>query len=193
MRPALYVLATLALVAVLVVGLSQAGGSDSDDSNTASSFDVNEARARLQGAPGPLADVYAHANELLDGGGFQAGLRKLEGHPVVINKWASWCHPCRAEFPIFQQVATERGKEIAFLGLNAADKRPAAERFLAERPLPYPSYEDSGEKIASELKAPKYFPMTVFVKPNGKIEFRKAGEYKSVAELEADIDRYLGA
>src|SRR5919108_559346 len=192
MRPALYVLATLALVAVLVVGLSQAGGSDSDDSNTASSFDVNEARARLQGAPGPLADVYAHANELLDGGGFQAGLRKLEGHPVVINKWASWCHPCRAEFPIFQQVATERGREVAFLGINAEDKRPAAEQFLSERPLPYPSYEDPDEEIARELEASKYFPMTIFVDADGKTAFIKAGEYTSRAELEADIDRYLG-
>src|SRR5919108_2373366 len=191
MRPALYVLATLALVAVLVVGLSQAGGSDSDDSNTASSFDVNEARARLQGAPGPLADVYAHANELLDGGGFQAGLRKLEGHPVVINKWASWCHPCRAEFPVFQQVATDRGKQIAFMGLNAADKRPAAEKFLAERPLPYPSYEDPDERIAQDLKIPKFFPMTLMIAVNGKT-FIKSGEYTSRAQLEADIDKYLG-
>jgi hypothetical protein len=43
------------------------------------------------------------------------------------------------------------------------------------------------------LRAAKYFPMTIFVKPNGDVEFVKAGEYTSTAELEADIDRYLGA
>ena len=78
----------------------------------------------------------------------------------MVNKWASWCRPCRAEFPIFQQVATKRGKQVAFLGVNGADKRPAAEKFLAQRPLPYPSYEDPDEDIAQELKVPKFFPMT---------------------------------
>ena len=110
----------------------------------------------------------------------------------MINKWASWCGPCRAEFPIFQRVATERGKTVAFLGINGADKRPAAERFLAERPIPYPSYEDPvPEKIAQTLKAAKYFPMTVFVDARGRTAFVKAGEYRTRAELEADIDRYL--
>ena len=115
----------------------------------------------------------------------------LEGHPIVINKWASWCRPCRAEFPIFQQVATDRGKEVAFLGVNAGDKRPAAEKFLGEHPLPYPSYEDPDEDIAEELQAAKFFPMTIFVDAKGDTAFVKAGEYTSRAELEADIDKYL--
>ena len=123
--------------------------------------------------------------------GFDKQVAALEGHPIVINKWASWCRPCRAEFPIFQQVATERGKEVAFLGVNAGDKRPAAEKFLGERPLPYPSYEDPDEDIAEELKAAKFFPMTIFVDADGKTAFVKAGEYTSRAELEADIDKYL--
>ena len=119
-------------------------------------------------------------------------VKALEGHPIVINKWASWCRPCRAEFPIFQQVAAERGKEVAFLGVNAADKRPAAEKFLNERPLPYPSFEDPDEDIARELDAAKFFPMTIFVDAKGDTAFVKAGEYTSRAELEADIDKYLG-
>jgi thiol-disulfide isomerase/thioredoxin len=124
--------------------------------------------------------------------GFDKRVEQLKGHPIVINKWASWCRPCRAEFPIFQQVATARGKEVAFLGVNAADKRPAAEKFLGERPLPYPSYEDPDEDIARKLEAAKFFPMTIFVDEKGDTAFVKAGEYTSAAELEADIDKYLG-
>ncbi len=189
MRRVLIVTAAIALVAVIVSGLTQAGG-ESEPGQQPRAFDLQAATARLGAAHRGL---YEDANRLLEGDAFEARLRDLEGTPVVINKWASWCGPCRSEFPIFQRVATDRGRDIAFLGLNAGDARPAAEGFLAERPLPYPSYEDEEEDIAQELRAARYFPMTVFVEPSGDIAFVKAGEYRSEADLEADIDRYLGA
>ena len=194
MRRLLIVLASVALVAVVVIGLAQAGGGEESEPEPAA-FDLEAAQQQLEGAPAPLAALHAQSNEILEGGpaAFEKRIADLEGYPVVINKWASWCRPCRAEFPIFQQVAVERGKEIAFLGVNAEDKRPAAEQFLSERPLPYPSYEDPDEAIARELEAAKFFPMTVFVDERGETAFIKAGEYTSRAELEADIDKYLGA
>jgi cytochrome c biogenesis protein CcmG, thiol:disulfide interchange protein DsbE len=193
MRRLLLVLGSVALVAVIVIGLAQAGGSG-EEPETPEAFDLEQAKQQLAGAPAPLAALHAQSNTILEGGlrAFDKRLAALEGHPVVINKWASWCRPCRAEFPIFQQVATDRGKELAFLGVNAEDKRPAAEQFLSERPLPYPSYEDPDEEIARELEASKFFPMTIFVDAAGETAFIKAGEYTSRAELEADIDRYLG-
>ena len=190
MRRVLYILAAVALVVVVVVGLGQAGR-DEEPSSAAQAFDLDKAAQELAGAPAPLAALYKQPNVIL-ASGFDEQLAALKGQPIVINKWASWCRPCRAEFPIFQQVATKRGKEVAFLGVNAADKRPAAEKFLAERPLPYPSYEDPEEDIARKLKAAKYFPMTVFIDTKGKTAFIKPGEYTSTAELEADIDKYLG-
>jgi thiol-disulfide isomerase/thioredoxin len=188
MRALLWIIGVVALVAIVVIGLGQTGGGS--DEPAARTFDLDAAKQELAGAPAPLAALYEQPNAILESG-FDERLDELEGHPVVINKWASWCAPCRAEFPIFQKVATARGKEVAFLGLNAADKRPAAEKFLDERPLPYPSYEDPDEAIAEELRAAKFFPMTVFVAENGEVEFVKAGEYTSAAELEADIDKYL--
>jgi len=190
MRRILVLLGAVALVAVVVIGLSQAGGG-SEAEAPAREFDLEAAQRRLQGAPAPLAALYAQANTILENG-FEQRVSELEGYPIVVNKWASWCRPCRAEFPIFQQVATARGKEVAFLGLNAEDKRPAAEAFLQERPLPYPSYEDPDEALSRELDAAKYFPVTIFVDAKGEIAFVKAGEYTSRAELEGDIDKYLG-
>ena len=99
---------------------------------------------------------------------FEQRLAELKGHPVVINKWASWCGPCRAEFPAFQQLATERGKEIAFLGLNSGDTTQPAREFLAEYPIPFPSYVDPDEKIAREIEAPANYPITVFVDARGR-------------------------
>ena len=191
MRRLLLVLGTVALVAVVVIGLAQAGGSRDEEQPT--TFDLERAKQQLQGAPAPLAALHEQSSMILDGGlgAFEQRLEALDGTPVVINKWASWCRPCRAEFPIFQRVATERGKAVAFLGVNAGDKRPSAEDFLAERPLPYPSYEDPDEAIARELDAAKLFPATVFIDAQGR-DFVHFGEYTSSAELEADIDRYLG-
>jgi thiol-disulfide isomerase/thioredoxin len=193
MRRLIAVLAALALVAVVVIGLAQAGEEETGSPAQAPAFDLAQAKRDLAGAPPPLAALHQQSAAILAGGtkAFERRLDALRGTPVVINKWASWCGPCRAEFPIFQQVAADRGKTVAFLGVNGTDKRPAAERFLAERPLPYPSYEDPDEAIARSLKAAKFYPMTVFVDARGRTAFVKAGEYTSRAELEADIDQYL--
>jgi thiol-disulfide isomerase/thioredoxin len=192
MRKALAILAALALAAVLVIGLTQAGGESEQGSDEA--FDLARARERLQGAPPALAALHAQSNQLLGGGrkAFAARLKELEGNPIVINKWASWCGPCRAEFPIFQSLATERGREIAFVGVNSRDKHPAATGFLADFPVPYPSYEDPGEEIARTLHAPKNYPVTVFVDAQGKTAFIHQGGYRSEEDLAADIDQYLG-
>jgi cytochrome c biogenesis protein CcmG, thiol:disulfide interchange protein DsbE len=193
MRRLIAVLAALALVAVVVIGLAEAG-EEMGSREEAPAFDLAEAKRSLAGAPPALAALHEQSATILTGGtkAFEKRLADLRGTPIVINKWASWCGPCRSEFPIFQRVATDRGKTVAFLGINGGDKRPAAERFLAERPVPYPSYEDPvPEKIAQTLKAAKYFPMTIFVDARGRIAFTKAGEYRTRAELEADIDRYL--
>jgi thiol-disulfide isomerase/thioredoxin len=191
MRRALLILAAAALVAVVVIGLTQAGGS----TEPTGTFDLAKAKQQLAGAPAPLAKLHEQSNQLLDGGSsaFDARLAALRGHPVVINKWASWCGPCRAELPILQVVATEQGKRVAFLGLNSKDKRGSAERFAAKYPVPYPSYEDPGEAIAREIKAPANFPVTLFVDENGKTVFIHQGGYPSAAKLNADIEKYLNS
>jgi cytochrome c biogenesis protein CcmG, thiol:disulfide interchange protein DsbE len=193
-RRLLPIIAAVALIAVVAIGLTQAGG-DAADEPEAPPFDLTEAQAQLAGAPAPLAALHEQSNELLTGGtkAFEQRIDELKGHPAVVNKWASWCGPCRSEFPVFQQVATERGKQIAFLGVNSKDKRPAAEKFLSERPLPFPSYEDPDDEIASGIDAAKVAPVTVFIDDRGDIAFVHTGEYRSADELEADIDRYLGA
>ena len=185
-------LGAVALVAVLVIGLTQAGGPD-EPGVSQEGFDLAKAKRELAGAPAPLAALHDQSNTLLEGGpaAFEARLRELRGHPVVINKWASWCGPCRAEFPIFQELAVSRGKEIAFVGVDARDKRPAAERFTAEYPVPYPSYEDPDEAIARALKAPSNFPVTLFVDAQGKTVFTHQGGFRSAAELTAAIDEHL--
>lgn len=150
----------------------------------------------LAGAPRPLASLHAQGNELLDGGvdAYQRRLRSLRGYPVVVNLWASWCGPCRFEFPYFQRAAARYGKRVAFLGVDKEDSDDLAEGFLRERPLPYPSYTDPDEEIAESIDpdATRGLPTTAFYDRAGELTYLKLGPYDEDEEplLRADIERY---
>jgi cytochrome c biogenesis protein CcmG, thiol:disulfide interchange protein DsbE len=189
MRRFAAILAGLALGAVLVVGLTQAGG----DSPKQRSFDLADAKRELAGAPAPLASLHEQSAQLLTGGrsAFRKRLAALKGYPVVVNKWASWCTPCRTEFPIFQSQAVVQGKKVAFIGLNAGDSRDPARRFLRGAPLPFPSYLDPDEDIAKTIKAPANYPITVFFDRGGKLAYVHQGGYRRESDLVDDMARYL--
>jgi cytochrome c biogenesis protein CcmG/thiol:disulfide interchange protein DsbE len=192
-RRALPIALVVALVAVLAIGLSQAGSGGSEPAGPR--FDLRTAQRSLEGSPAPLAALHAQASEILDGGvgAVRARLRELRGHPVVVNKWASWCGPCRSEFPIFQRVSTSHGRDVAFLGIDGFDASADAQAFLEEFPVPFPSYADRDEKIARALGMPTNYPITLFVDERGETAFIHQGEYRSTADLERDIEQYLGA
>jgi cytochrome c biogenesis protein CcmG/thiol:disulfide interchange protein DsbE len=143
-------------------------------------------------APPPLAALADQSNRLLDGGvdAYRARLRELRGYPVVVNKWASWCPPCRAEFPFFQKQALERGDKVAFLGLNSQDNDGDANAFLEEFPVPYPSFRDPDLKVAAELEGAVAFPTTAFYDSKGEIAYVHQGGYASEEKLVEDLERY---
>jgi cytochrome c biogenesis protein CcmG, thiol:disulfide interchange protein DsbE len=146
----------------------------------------------LAGAPAPLAALYAQPSALLGGGtdAFDRRIGKLRGYPVVVNQWASWCGPCREEFPWFQRLSARYGKRIAFLGVDSQDSDDAAGTFLGEFPLPYPSYTDPAQAIGRRLQAARGLPDTSFFDSRGKLVFTRQGGYASQADLAADIRRY---
>jgi thiol-disulfide isomerase/thioredoxin len=181
----------LAVLVLLVVGLIQLSGSGGTTS--ASTLTPSEMQARLSGSPPQLTALHAQADELLGGGlaALRARLAELRGEPVVINKWASWCEPCRAEFGVFQKVSVNRGRQVAFLGIDSGDNgRSAPEAFLKRFPVSYPSYYDPGGEAGEAItEGSNVTPVTVFIDSRGAT-FVRQGPYPSVAKLEADIDRY---
>ncbi len=178
-------LATIALCATLVAGCNR-------DEPKSAAPSVEKAKKALAGAPAPLAAIHAQSNDLLPGGAdaLTRRIADLKGHPIVINKWGSWCDPCRREFPAFQRQSIERGKEVAFLGVNGADNEGAAKRFLEKFPVAFPSYSDPGEKLASVIKAAGPYPQTVFYDRAGEVTHMKAGPYRDEKDLATDIERY---
>ncbi|HYH57744.1 MAG TPA: TlpA disulfide reductase family protein [Thermoleophilaceae bacterium] len=175
-----------AWAAILVVASVLLGcGSDDPESRPADA-------AQLKGAPPPIAALHRQGNELLDGGpeAFEQRLRELKGYPVVVNKWASWCPPCRAEFPYFQNQAAKRAKKVAFIGVDSNDNDDDAREFLAEYPVPYPSYKDPSLEVAAVFKGQLAFPTTAFYDSKGELAYVKQGGYRDEADLVADIERY---
>ena len=146
----------------------------------------------LAGAPPALAKLYANGDEIIDGGvdELHRKLDSVHGHPAVVNAWASWCGPCRFEFPHFQEAAAQMGKKVAFLGVDTDDSDAAARDYLNELPLPYPSISDPGRDIFDEYRVRFGLPATGFYNADGKLVFVKQGPYESTDDLLADIKRY---
>jgi thiol-disulfide isomerase/thioredoxin len=182
MRRLVPVLASLALFA---------GCSSSDSTPENAAHPAADMRA-LAGAPAPLARLHRQANELLDGGttAFDERLKDLRGYPVVVNKWASWCGPCRGEFPYFQRLGVKHGKAIAFVGVDSADNDGDARDFLAEEPLTFPSYKDPDEKIAAKVNGVQATPVTAFYDAQGNLVYTHQGAYLNEEKLAQDIRRY---
>ena len=182
----------LALVALLAVGLVQLATSSQGTDTPKVRLTASQMRAQLAGSPAPLAALHAQASELLGGGSraLRAQLAALRGWPIVINKWASWCEPCKEEFGAFQRVSLNLGRRVAFIGIDSGDSARADPlRFLRSFPLSYPSYYDASGQLGVEATDSTNTPVTVFYDHRGG-EYIHQGAYPSAAKLQRDVERY---
>jgi peroxiredoxin len=112
--------------------------------------------------------------------GRQFSLADHRGEVVVLNVWASWCAPCRAEADDLQQVwADMKGKGVQFVGLNTRDSRAAAEAFVDRFGLTYPSVVDtdgSRQLLFHETLPPAAIPSTIVIDRKGRVAGRAIGE-----------------
>jgi cytochrome c biogenesis protein CcmG, thiol:disulfide interchange protein DsbE len=179
---------SLLAVALLALAIGGCGSSQAGDYGGGH---PDYAKA-LAGSPPRLAALHRQAGELLPGGrdAYEERIAALRGYPAVVNVWASWCGPCREEFPVLQKLSARYGKRVAFLGVNSQDSDDAAATFLREEPVPYPSYTDPDKNIFEAIGVKVGLPNTAFYDKTGELVYLKPGPYREDSELEADLLRY---
>lgn len=120
-------------------------------------------------APAPRTDAPAPAftAPLLEGG--TLSLSDYRGQVIVLNMWASWCHPCRAEMPALQHVWERyQDQELLILGLNQMETVEEINEFLEEYELTFPIALDSSGEIGMLYRLDSY-PTTFFIDREGVI------------------------
>ena len=180
----LKILIVILIIAVAVVGLgrlgtppaSQAqeaatptGTSLEESANTAPDFTVYD----LDGNPVKLSD--------------------FRGKPVILNFWASWCGPCKAEMPDLESAYLEYGEEVQFLTVNLTDGRSetveSASAYITQQGYTFPVYYDTALEAAYAYEV-NSIPRTYFIDAQGNL-LSAVTQMITAEQLQAGIDLLL--
>ena len=168
----------IALLAIALTSCSGGGTSSSQESFVSGNGSVTyiKAASRIQ-AP-------VLAGMTLSGTNYSYAL----GRVSVVNVWASWCAPCRAEIPTLIALS-KKYSEVTFIGILTRDNPPTAEAFARRFKIPYPTLIDDAILIGFKGSLPaNAIPSTVVIDKNGKVAGRISGEI-TVASLSDLIEK----
>lgn len=171
MRRARFLAAGLAVVTCL---LAACGASSDAGSGTAFVAGDGSIVLLAEADRVPAPDL---SGPTLDGATFS--LADHRGEVVVLNVWASWCAPCRAEAPTLETVWTEvKDKGVQFVGLDTRDTVAAATAFVENYGITYPNVIDTDGQLQllfGESLPPQAIPSTVVIDREGRVAGRILG------------------
>ncbi len=174
---------------VLALALAGCGASSADQSGT--SFVAGDGSIVLldPAERRPAPDI---SGATLEGGTWS--LADARGEVVVLNVWASWCAPCRAEAPVLQSLWEEfQGQGVEFVGLDTRDAVAPATAFVERYGITYPNIIDTSGEIQllfGDTLPPQAIPSTLLVDQQGRVAGRVLGKV-SEAGLRALVDALL--
>jgi thiol-disulfide isomerase/thioredoxin len=121
--------------------------------------------------PAPIAGHPAPDFEFKTLAGETIRLSDFKGRPVILNFWATWCGPCRAEFPELQQVAVENSDNLVIIGVNhtSADSPALVPDFVEEFGITFPIVLDETGDVVKTYQV-LGLPTSVFIDRNGIIQ-----------------------
>ena len=103
-------------------------------------------------------------------------LAEYKGKVVLVNFWATWCEPCRAEMPSIDRLRDSlKGKPFAVVAVNMAEPLSRIEKFSATMPLGFPLLRDRDGSVSKAWKA-KLLPASYLIGRDGKIHYVAYGE-----------------
>ena len=116
------------------------------------------------------------------------------GQVVVLNFWASWCPPCRAETPALLEVAAQTAPlGVQFVGINVKDERASAAAFERKQAVTYPSLHDQPGELLLRFRriVPQTPPTTLIVDREGRIAGFFAGQVR-ISDLLGPVEQIAG-
>lgn len=137
----------------------------------------------------PIAGYLAPQFTLSSTLGEEIALADYLGQPVVLNFWATWCPPCRAEVPHFQDASVKYNGQAAIIGIDQGEPLPIVADFASTFNLTYPLLLDQDSAVNRQYGIAA-LPTTVFVDANGVIREVYTGIVNG-AVLEDRIERLL--
>ena len=118
-------------------------------------------------------------------------LGSLQGNPVVLNFWASWCGPCVLEMPVLEEVYQEYSDQgLIVLAVNVRESPSRVEEFVQSKELSFPVVLDTGGEVSQQYSI-RYYPTTFFIDGDGIIQEKKIGPFVSMAEIEKKLTKII--
>ena len=148
-------------------------------SDQPATFDESESQAA---ANRPAPDF-----TLTDLNGNRVSLSQFVGKPVVINFWATWCPPCRAEIPHLIEAYEREQGQVVFLAISVDEPERIVRDFVEEQGMPFTILLDDGGKVASTYRV-NSIPVTFFISREGEITARYVGQM-SPSKIEDGLSR----
>lgn len=131
---------------------------------------------------------------LADGRPYDVGAGTA-GKPMLVNMWAVWCLPCRRELPEVAAYAQRAGDKVTVLAVHAqegAQNPYMALQFLTENDVHLPSVLDTDARVAAALGAPRVFPSTILVRPDGTVAKVLPQVFENPDQIADAVQQYLG-
>jgi cytochrome c biogenesis protein CcmG, thiol:disulfide interchange protein DsbE len=136
----------------------------------------------------------SYAAEVLDGE--RTGLANLRGRPVLLNVWATWCHPCRKEIPALEQLHQAyggRGLQVVGVSIDQGDQEQGIREFMQEYGASYPVWLDPDGEVQTVFSTVGV-PSTFLIDPDGRVVWKHVGPVQADdPELRRLIERSLPA
>ncbi len=123
--------------------------------------------------------------ELKDLDGNVVKLSQFAGRPVLLNFWASWCPPCKAEMPLLQSVQEKHSKDLVVIGVDEQELPETAKAFIDENHLTILFLIDQTGDVSGQYHV-RALPTTLFLDANGVLRAQHIGQMN-----EAQLDGYL--
>lgn len=177
----------LPVLALLLAACTSGGTPGAGPSPAPAFFDPCPVATGTTSAPRGLQDIELRCL----GKGPKVNLSRLRG-PMLLNVWASWCEPCRAEVPELQAFYVKAKGKVGLLGIDFTDSAASAQDFAGNIGMTYPSVVDADGETHFKSFQSAGPPETIFLAADGSVAFRKSGPFKSVAEIERLVREHLG-